>query len=162
MTEPFHRGLAAASDTVVVAPFTPEQVFALDRYQRSDGPWAMHPFTCANRGDSKHGRYDGDLGTLVPTTRGWICRNCDYTQNWAHTFMCDTPSPLSPVQIKYMVDRFLNWKLPANFCPDGGITFKPLGNEGTPYEYRHNPSGTNLLDATQALAMVLHMIKGMP
>lgn len=158
MTEPFHRGLAAASDIVVVAPFTWEQVLVLDRYQRGDGPLGVHPFTCANRGDGKHSLLNGYK--LVPTTRGWICRECDYTQNWAH--MCCDTSPLSRDQVKYMADRFLNWKLPANFCPDGGITFKPLGNEGTPYEYRHNPSGTNLLDATQAIAMVLYMIKGMP
>lgn len=61
-------------------------------------------------------------------------------------------------QIKHMVAQFLNWRLPANFNPDNGITFEPLGNKGTANEYRHDPVGTNLLDATQAEAMVLHMI----
>lgn len=65
-------------------------------------------------------------------------------------------------QIKHMVDRFLNWKLPDNFHPDGGVSFQRLGNEGTPHQYRHEPSGTNLIDATQADAMVRHMIDGMP
>ena len=64
-------------------------------------------------------------------------------------------------QIKHMVDRFLGWKLPENFNPDGGVTFEKLGNKGTPHEYRHQPSGTNLLDATQATAMVRHMLEGM-
>ena len=65
-------------------------------------------------------------------------------------------------QIKYMVGRFLNWRLPENFNPDGGVSFQRLGNEGTPHQYTREPSGTNLLDATQAEAMVRHIIDGMP
>lgn len=61
-------------------------------------------------------------------------------------------------QIKHMVNRFLNWQLPENFNPDGGISFQPIGNENTPHEYRHNPTGTNLLDAVQAEAMIRHII----
>lgn len=61
-----------------------------------------------------------------------------------------------------MVDRFLAWKLPENFRPDNGITFAPIGNPGTPYEYRREPVGTNLFDAEQATAMVRYMIDGMP
>lgn len=64
--------------------FTPEQVQELERHQRER---IYHPFTCANRGDGKHGDIDGDTGILVPTVRGWICRYCDYTQDWAHAFM---------------------------------------------------------------------------
>lgn len=59
-------------------------------------------------------------------------------------------------QIKYMVDRFLCWTLPANFSPDAGISYRPLGTALIP------PSGTNLFDATQADAMVRHMIDGLP
>lgn len=65
-------------------------------------------------------------------------------------------------QIKHMVDRFLNWRLPESFNPDGGIVFHPIGNPGTPHAYTREPSGTNLLDAVQADAMVRHMIDGMP
>lgn len=65
-------------------------------------------------------------------------------------------------QIKHMVDRFLSWKLPSGFQPDGGVTFTPAGNAGTPHEYRNQPSGTNLLDADQAAAMVRHMVDGIP
>jgi hypothetical protein len=61
-------------------------------------------------------------------------------------------------QIKQMVDRFLSWKLPDDFAPDGGIAFEPIGNKGTPHEYRNEPVGTNLLTATQAEAMVRHML----
>lgn len=63
-------------------------------------------------------------------------------------------------QIKHMVNRFLNWKLPENFNPDGGISFKREFNEHTAHPMKHEPSGTNLLDATQADAMVRHMIEG--
>jgi len=64
-------------------------------------------------------------------------------------------------QIKHMVDRFLGWKLPENFSPDAGISFKATFNEHTDYPMKHEPSGTNLLDATQAEAMVRYMIEGM-
>lgn len=64
-------------------------------------------------------------------------------------------------QIKHMVQRFLSWKLPDPFRPDNGITFTPrLAEE--PLRSRHWPLGTNLLDATQAEAMVRHMLDGMP
>lgn len=65
-------------------------------------------------------------------------------------------------QIKYMTQRFLGWKLPSNFSPDAGISFKPDYNEHTAYPAKHEPSGTNLFDATQAEAMVRYMIDQMP
>ncbi len=65
-------------------------------------------------------------------------------------------------QIKHMTDRFLGWKLPETFSPDGGISFKKTYNEHTAYPMKHEPTGTNLLDATQAEAMVRHMIEGLP
>lgn len=65
-------------------------------------------------------------------------------------------------QIKHMVNRFLGWKLPENFNPDAGISFKAAFNEHTAHPMRHEPSGTNLFDATQADAMVRYMIEGMP
>ena len=72
--------------------FTSEQVVKLwqsqfgpwrDTFDReSDLPMRMHPYTCGNRED--HPVIAGDRGVLVPTTRGWICPICDYTQKWAH------------------------------------------------------------------------------
>jgi hypothetical protein len=70
-------------------------------------------------------------------------------------------------QIKYMVYRFLGWRLPEHFRPDAGISFNPEFN----VEYnaahgrapdRHQPTGTNLFDREQAEAMVRYMIEGMP
>lgn len=81
--------------------FTPDQVVALDQYQRGEGGWShplrrMHPFTCTNRGDGKHREVGGDLGALFPTVRGWICPFCDYTQAWAHPFMSVPPPDFGP------------------------------------------------------------------
>jgi hypothetical protein len=70
----------------VARPFTPDQVVALEAFQRSG---RFHPFTCPNRGDDEHRDTGVDLGALVPTVRGWICPYCDYTQDWAHGFMAD-------------------------------------------------------------------------
>lgn len=69
---------------------------------------------------------------------------------------------MTEAQIKHMVDRFLRWKLPENFNPDGGISFRKTFNEHTAHPMKHEPSGTNLFHAHQAEAMVRHMLDGMP
>lgn len=65
---------------------------------------------------------------------------------------------MTDAKIKEMVSRFLMWKLPENFRPDGGITFKAEFNENTQWPMRHEPSGTNLFDANQAEAMIRHIL----
>ena len=72
----------------------------------------------------------------------------------------DEPAIQDADQIKHMVGRFLNWKLPENFDPDAGISFKALYNENTPFPARHEPVGTNLFSYEQADAMVRHMMGG--
>lgn len=69
---------------------------------------------------------------------------------------------MNDAQIKYMAEQFLRWRLPENFRPDGGIIFTPAYNNGTPEGGKHEPVGTNLLDYSQAKAMVLHMLEGLP
>lgn len=64
-------------------------------------------------------------------------------------------------QIKHMAERFLCWRLPDDFNPDAGITYTPVSNPGTPHEFRHAPTGTNLLTFAQAKAMVKHMLEGL-
>jgi hypothetical protein len=66
---------------------------------------------------------------------------------------------MTDAQIKYMTERFLSWKLPENFHPDGGISAQ-RPNYGPNVKWE--PSGTNLLDYTQAEAMVRHMVEGIP
>ena len=52
--------------------WTEEQVKLLnEQQQRMD----RHPYTCGN--NSRH-------RSLVATEYGWVCLDCNYTQNWAH------------------------------------------------------------------------------
>lgn len=75
--------------------------------------------------------------------------------------LASAPQPVGDEHIKRMVARFLSWRLPENFRPDAGISFKATFNEKTPHPMRHEPMGTNLFDATQAEAMVRHMVEGL-
>ncbi|MFI9244190.1 hypothetical protein ACIGXF_16730 [Streptomyces sp. NPDC053086] len=63
------------------APWTPEQVTALNNFQQYGG---MHPFTCGN---DQH-----DVSVVLMAHRdGWHCSDpaCGYRQDWAHAFMAD-------------------------------------------------------------------------
>jgi hypothetical protein len=68
---------------------------------------------------------------------------------------------MTDAQIKHMVDRFLGWRLPEPWNPDGGVSYtRPnYAHAPAPHDW---PVGTNLLDAAQAEAMVRHMIAEMP
>lgn len=55
-------------------------------------------------------------------------------------------------QIKHMVERFLAWKLPDEFNPDGGIS----------YTRGLRPLGTNLFNYREATEMVEFMVEGLP
>jgi len=71
---------------------------------------------------------------------------------------------LNAEQIKYIVDRFLGWKLPRDtFNPDCGISFdKKQINTHPRYPLFYEPTGTNLFSADQADAMVRYMVDGLP
>lgn len=73
-----------------------------------------------------------------------------------------TEFAMTEAQIKHMVDRFLNWRLPESFNPDSGISFKKTFNEHTPYPSKHEPHGTNLFNIDEATIMVRHMLEGLP
>lgn len=51
------------------------------------------------------------------------------------------------INYKILVDRFLGWKLPKDFNPDGGISYTKSPNTVSPI-------GTNLFTATQAEQMI--------
>ncbi len=71
--------------------------------------------------------------------------------------------PMTDDQIKHMVDRFLSWKLPEHFNPDCGINFDAnAAIKLNPRNHKFEPIGTNLFSATQADAMVRHMLEGLP
>jgi hypothetical protein len=75
--------------TGLTTPWTPEQVHHLNHFQQAG---RMHPFTCGQRDQHRD-----NPGILIATKNGWHCPadGCDYTQNWAHTFMA-APLPPSP------------------------------------------------------------------
>jgi hypothetical protein len=64
------------------------------------------------------------------------------------------PVQTEPVDIGEMVNRFLGWKLPQDFCPDAGISFNA---PQPPFGW---PTGTNLLHAGQAKEMFKHCLQG--
>lgn len=68
----------------IYAPFTLEQVVALNRWQIRGN---VHPFTCPTRAA------DGTAVDLVAEAEGWRCPACDYRQNWAHDFMVPPVTP---------------------------------------------------------------------
>ena len=78
----------------------------------------------------------------------------DITINHDGTITANERKGMTDEQINHMVDRFLQWRLPENFNPDAGISFKR-----TDYPM---PVGTNLFTTEQATAMVRHMIEGLP
>jgi hypothetical protein len=72
------------------APWTPEQVAALNAFQQRGG---MHPFTCG------HDHPAHPDAVLEATPKGWRCfvLGCEYEQDWAHAFMADPNAwPKSP------------------------------------------------------------------
>lgn len=116
-----NSGLNSFRNNEVEAPFTDEQVKALNAFQDAG---RFHPFTCLNDGDEAHIAYEFEKANpgknynehykdyikqekekgvnypeavftetnLVATNDGWICPVCDYKQKWAHGFMT-VPDP---------------------------------------------------------------------
>lgn len=78
----------AAEQRVTIAPWTQEEVDALNAFQTSG---RMHPFTCPDRNSTYTPHSDdlGDVGVLVATPEGFRCPDCGYGQSWAHLFMLD-------------------------------------------------------------------------
>jgi len=83
--------------------------------------------------------------------------------HWPNRRRLATPPPSAApavVGIDAMVDRFLCWRLPDDFAPDAGISFKPITNPAWTHDYW--PTGTNLLHAGQARAMFEHCLAATP
>ena len=72
------------ADYIINAPFTPDQVVALNKWQHSG---LQHPFTCAGKLKPK-GLHSDEEGILVATEAGWVCE-CGYTQYWAWNYMAE-------------------------------------------------------------------------
>lgn len=99
---------------------------------------------------------------MADSSLAWLaCRIVEAHEQAMAAPQAETGQSMTDDQIRHMTERFLCWKLPPNFNPDGGIAFEAGGNVGTKHEYRREPVGTNLFDYTQAEAMVRHMVEGM-
>jgi len=61
----------------VFAPWSEDQVKSLNAFQRSKN---VHPYTCGG---------DNCREVLFATKAGWVCRKCEYTQDWALDFMAN-------------------------------------------------------------------------
>ena len=85
--------MTGSTGSRVTAPFTPDQVASLNAFQASD---VTHPFTCGNDLCPVAG---GEHASLIAGEDGWHCWACDYTQNWAHSFMADMSWALSRVSV---------------------------------------------------------------
>lgn len=71
------------------------------------------------------------------------------------------PAPSVPDDmVERAVTRFLSWKLPKDFHPDGGVVFIPT--KGRWYDSPHWPCGTNLFNAQQARDMLRHVLAAAP
>jgi hypothetical protein len=68
----------------IYAPWTPEEVAALNEYQDKG---VFHPFTCGHGALGQH--VSGVF--LVATEAGWRCpfQDCEYTQDWAWSMMAE-------------------------------------------------------------------------
>lgn len=86
----------------------------------------------------------------LPERAAAAIASIDLFQRVAHNLA--DPRGLVPM----LVDRFLAWKLPDDFSPDGGIEFiPPQPSYGLAL---HWPTGTCLLNAPQATAMFEHLL----
>lgn len=68
------------TSNIIRAPWTAEQVEALNRSQQSG---FVHPYTCGSGKRTEANHLDKE-GVLVATENGWRCLYCSYTQEWAH------------------------------------------------------------------------------
>lgn len=94
-----------------------------------------------------------ELKACIPVLQSLISSSTDKTK-------MGQPVTTKEQIINQMVSRLLGWRLPADFAPDAGITFKPQANPDSPaqYQYTREPTGTNLFTATQAREMFEHCI----
>ena len=70
----------------------------------------------------------------------------------SYAALAATEREMGKTMIDQMVDRFLGWRLPYDFAPDGGISFTLISQDHPEWW----PTGTCLFTAVQAKAMFEH------
>ena len=100
---------------------------------------------------------NSDLASVVV----WSCPDKAASDMPLYTLPGAQPAPGVPDDvIEQAVNRFLSWKLPKDFHPDGGMVFIPTKQRG--YDSPHWPVGTNLLTADQAREMLRYVLAAAP
>lgn len=69
---------------------------------------------------------------------------------------------MTDAQVAHMVSQFLAYQFPIDMQPDGGLILNPSYTAPNGELLPYRPTGTNLLNGTQAEAMVRHMLAGLP
>ncbi len=97
-------------------------------------------------------------------TMNQLCQDCFAAAPADQSDTDKTPgiTIMTNEQIKHLVDRFLGWRLPDNFRPDGGISYRGAGPESAQKPTLYGPTGTNLFDAVQAEAMIRYLMCAPP
>jgi len=92
---------------------------------------------------------------------GWAPPPNDCKVGAEHKVMSCFEQATETEMIDDMVSRFLSWKLPKGFQPDGGVVF--IGAVGNVDAYVYDqpgrwPVGTNLFSADQAREMIINLL----
>ena len=103
------------------------------------------------------------VGVVWRTDNGHLHGSCNRSMS-VGTSLYARPLPPAPSMpddvVEQAVNRFLSWKLPKDFRPDGGVVFIPTKGRG--YDSPHWPCGTNLLNAQQAREMLRYVLAAAP
>lgn len=126
-------------------------------------PPDWHPMDCpseivddlSNKCDELEAKVKALEDSLASSTNG---SHTSIRSSKPPTRSAQMPNAINKSLINAMVSRFLGWKLPTDFTPDAGISFKPSDMQKP--NGPHWPSGTNLLHAGQAREMIEHMLAG--
>jgi len=87
------------------APWSDEDVVRLNVWQDTQGM----RFTCGSEEAHRHktGKWPDwhCRNLLIATNAGWVCPECDYTQNWAYEGMFYPPINVEKILFKQLFDE---------------------------------------------------------
>jgi hypothetical protein len=102
------------------------------------------------------GRSNRDYVHAVVYRNGVLCHDPHYSgegikfvQYTFHLEGIGSTKIISPEQLDRMVDAFLAWELPKDFCSDLCVSMQ---------DYKYSRGGTNIMGATDAKEMILHVL----
>lgn len=136
--------------------------FASDLPMINDNPaFVIPPGGCQHTGMSLRDYFASQaIGHLIIAANGHAVNRDDiaaeaYKQADAMLAYRIYPKEVKVTVTDEMVNRFLCWRLPATFSPDGGVTFDKKDRDPNSHWW---PVGTNILNAEEARAMLNHVL----